>query len=357
MSTTLWQSDRSLFEAEARPTVADLFAPNPFIYWADFLGSLGIGMILFGLVRRFPLASPQQLLCFVISSLLYYRAVTFTHELAHLRRGSFKWFRVAWNLLCGIPFLLPSFMYYTHLDHHRKTHYGTERDGRYLPFRHRPRWWIVAYLLACLVVPLLGVARFLVLAPLGWLYPRLGDWAYRRASSMVIRPDYVRRSATPEQMSIVRLQEAACFFWCLGLLIVPPLVLHRWAVPFAIQAYLTAVFIVLVNSLRTLGSHRWTNADKEMTFQEQVLDSLNYPHRPWITELWGPVGMRFHALHHLFPALPYHALPAAHRRLMAHFPADSPYRSTVRISLLGTIAELWCAANAAAADQGGPAIP
>jgi fatty acid desaturase len=271
----------------------------------------------------------------------YYRAVTFTHELVHLRRGSFKWFRVAWNLFCGIPFLLPSFMYYTHLDHHRKTHYGTERDSRYLPFRHRPRWWIAAYLSACLVVPLLGVARFLVLAPLGWLYPRLGDWTYRRASSMVLRPSYVRRIAGSEQMDIARLQEAACFFWCLGLVVVPPLVLHRWAIPFAIQAYLTAIFVVFVNSLRTLGSHRYTNTHAEMTFQEQLLDSLNYPYRPWITELWGPLGMRFHALHHLFPALPYHAMPEAHCRLMARLPADSPYRATVRVSLLRSIVELW----------------
>ena len=239
---------------------------------------------------------------------------------------------------------------------HRGTHYGTDQDGRYLPFRHRPQWWIVLYLLSCLVLPLAGVARFLLLAPLGWLYPRFGDWVYRRASSLVLSPGYVRPQASPELMRIVRLQEAACFLWCLGLVVVPPWVLHRWAIPFAIHAYFTAVFIILLNSLRTLGSHRWTNAEGEMTFQEQVLDSLNYPYRPWITELWGPIGMRFHALHHLFPSLPYHAMPEAHRRLIARLPADSPYRMTVCVSLLSTIAALWREVKRTAAGQRGLAI-
>lgn len=74
-----------------------------------------------------------------------------------------------------------------------------------------------------------------------------------------------------------------------------------------------------------------------MSFEEQILDSHNYPCPPWFTELWGPVGMRFRALHHLFPSLPYHAMPEAHRRLMARLPADSPYRKTVRVSLTGTL--------------------
>ena len=256
--------------------------------------------------------------CFIASGLLYYRAVTLTHELVHLRHGSFRMFRVVWNLLRGIPVLMPSSMYYTHLDHHRRSHYGTEHDGRYLPFRHRPRMLIVQYLLASLALPIIGFLRYFAVAPLGWIFPPLGRWAYRYMLSLVVDPGYVRRvGGESKVMRVVRFQEAACFLWCLGIVAVPPLVLHRWAIPFAIQAYFTAVFVIMINSLRTLGSHCWTNDGGEMSFEEQILDSLNYPYRPWFTELWGPVGMRFHALHHLFPSLPYHAMPEAHRRLMA----------------------------------------
>ena len=77
-----------------------------------------------------------------------------------------------------------------------------------------------------------------------------------------------------------------------------------------------------------------------MTFVDQLLDSVNYPKHGWITELWGPVGTRFHALHHLFPSLPYHAFPEAHRRLVAALPEDSPYRQTEEPSLTAAIIDL-----------------
>ena len=57
----------------------------------------------------------------------------FVHEIVHLPEKKFVAFRVVWNLLCGIPFLVPSFTYYTHLDHHRRKTFGTKHDGEYLP--------------------------------------------------------------------------------------------------------------------------------------------------------------------------------------------------------------------------------
>ena len=101
------------------------------------------------------------------------------------------------------------------------------------------------------------------------------------------------------------------------------------------------VFIVFLNSVRTIGSHRWVNDGDEMTFLDQLLDSVNYPHAPWFSELWGPVGTRYHAIHHLFPSLPYHNLAEAHRRLVAGLPADSPYHKTIAPSLTSEIVGLW----------------
>jgi fatty acid desaturase len=37
------------------------------------------------------------------------------------------------------------------------------------------------------------------------------------------------------------------------------------------------------------------------------------------------VGLRYHALHHLLPSVPYHNLGIAHRRLAAVLDPASPY--------------------------------
>ena len=45
--------------------------------------------------------------------------------------------------------------------------------------------------------------------------------------------------------------------------------------------------------------------------------------------LWAPVGLRYHALHHWIPSLPYHNLGRVHRLLVARLQADAPYRATI----------------------------
>ena len=88
-------------------------------------------MVAFGLVRRVLTPfSIEQAIAFVICGLCFYRAVLFTHELTHMRDKTFRGFRIAWNLLCGIPFLMPSFMYYTHVDHHMRKHFATRARRR-----------------------------------------------------------------------------------------------------------------------------------------------------------------------------------------------------------------------------------
>ena len=83
---------------------------------------------------------------------------------------------------------------------------------------------------------------------------------------------------------------------------------------------------LLINGVRTLAAHRYANHELEPLSEiEQLSDSLNHVGNPIIGELLAPVGLRFHALHHLFPTIPYHNLYEAHRRLIAKLPADDPY--------------------------------
>ncbi|HEX7448929.1 MAG TPA: fatty acid desaturase, partial [Pirellulales bacterium] len=332
---------------EAREIVHDLFRPRQWIYWTDFLLSLGVGSVCFGLARK--VAAPLsffQVVLFVVSCIAYYRAASFIHELVHLRDGGFRGFKFAWNLLCGIPFLMPSFLYRSHLAHHARKHYGTLDDGEYLPLATQPAREILRYLLQPLVIPALAVVRFLILAPIAWVSPRFRRFVQQRASSLVMDPSYIRPLPTLKELRTWRVQEACCFL--VVAVVLALLVIGRWPWSFPLHCYLTAVGVLMLNHLRTLGAHRFRHRGEELTFVEQLLDSLNYPRHPLISELWAPVGLRFHALHHLFPSMPYHNLALAHRRLMARLPADSPYRQTVSPGLVASLIDLWRQARASA---------
>jgi fatty acid desaturase len=328
---------------EARGIVNDLLEPNPRIYWADLLISVAIGTFCLRLLRKQPLFSPLQVIGYFGAVLAFYRAGSFTHELVHLRRGTFKWFRAAWNVLVGIPFLMPSFMYYTHVAHPARNHYGTHDDGEYLPLATGPRRNILLYMLQPLLIPVVSVARFLILAPLGWLIPGLRQWVQRRVSSLVMDPRYIRPLPSAKELKIWRLQEAGCFL--LAAAVAMMFITGRLELSLLVKFYLLAAGVMVINQLRTLGAHRFRHRGEELTFLEQLLDSVNYPEHPLLAELWAPVGLRYHALHHLFPSMPYHALDRAHRRLMAELPEDSPYRRTESGGLWLTIGELWRSAG------------
>jgi fatty acid desaturase len=347
---------------QARTIVQDEFAPRAWIYWTDFLLSLCVGLGSYALVRKQEFLSWQQGALFVVSVLGIYRAVNFIHELIHLRTGTFRAFRFVWNLLCGIPMLVPSFMYYTHLDHHRRNHYGTDLDGEYVPLGSQSRRAIVLYLLQPLIIPVLAYARFMLLTPLAWLSPAVRRWAYEHASSMVMDPKYIRPYPTKQTLWVWRLQEGLCCFWTWAAVIfairglqpdVDPAAFNRpilngvLPLSFFVQMYLTGVAVLTLNMVRTLGAHRFLNDGGELTFAEQLLDSVNYDRWGMTGELWAPVGLRFHALHHLFPSLPYHNLARAHRKLMAELPADSLYRESNASSLWSVLSGLWQAAKAA----------
>lgn len=332
--------------AEARQVVQDLFEPKPFIYWIDFLASMTVGalsligsrwaQVWFG---PSPFVLALQALLFATTCVAFYRAALFTHELTHLPSKGFASFRIAWNALFGIPYLMPSFLYHIHVAHHRRQHYATAQDGEYLPWASEPPREIVKYLAESLIIPLLAIVRFMVLTPASWLSPRFRRWLQQRASSMIIDPSYVRPLPTKNEQMIWRLQEGAC----LGVIVYTIVLFAIGFVPWTLlpHAYAIAVCIVFLNAVRTLVAHRYRNIEGEMTFLEQYRDSINYPYNPLLSELWAPVGLRYHALHHLFPSMPYHALAKAHRRLMAHFPADSPYCETISPGLWASLRQLW----------------
>jgi fatty acid desaturase len=329
---------------QVRRALGDLSVPRPAYYWIDFLASITCFYAGFAASLVLPLNDPLKLLGAVVAVLSLYRAVVFVHELAHLSPGRVPGFRVAWNLLCGVPLLVPSFLYGSHRDHHARSAYGTPKDGEYRPWGcPGNRIGILLFASSSFLGLPAGALRFGILGPLSWFNPRIREWVAANASSLVVDPRYRRDPPSEQEARSWRIQEAGVFTYLLG--IASALVAGLIDAELLVQLYLISAAGLLLNSLRTLAAHHYRSAGDPLTTIEQMLDSVNYPRRSWLIPLWAPVGLRFHALHHLFPGIPYHNLAAAHDRLMGMLPEGSPYHQTAAYGLAASLSELWRSAR------------
>jgi fatty acid desaturase len=327
-----------------RRALDDLLVPRPAYYWIDFLASITCFYAGFASTAMLPLDNPLKLLGAVVAVLCVYRAVVFIHELTHLSPGRVPGFRVAWNLLCGIPLLVPSFLYGSHRDHHARRAYGTPKDGEYRPWGcPGNRVGIVMFASSSFLGLPAGVLRFGILGPISWLNPRIREWVAVNASSLVVDPRYRRDPPSQQEARGWRVQEACVFIYLLAT--VAALVTGLIDVELLVQLYLISAAALLLNSLRTLAAHRYRSAGDPLTTTQQLLDSLNYPRRSWLIPLWAPVGLRFHAMHHMFPSIPYHNLAAAHHRVMGMLPPGSPYHRAAGYGLAASLGELWRSAR------------
>src|SRR3990170_904465 len=90
----------------------------------------------------------------VVTDVARARAGSFIHELTHIKKGAVRGFRLVWNLVIGVPLLVPSFMYEgVHNQHHAKTYYGTINDPEYLPLALMRPWTLTVFLAAAALAP------------------------------------------------------------------------------------------------------------------------------------------------------------------------------------------------------------
>ena len=311
--------DMELLRAAAELT-RDISVARPEIYWPDMLVSAAVG---YGALAGAIVAEslPVALACAVVSVMALYRALLFIHEITHLHRNALPGFRTAWNLLVGIPLLTPSLMYeQVHTIHHSRMRYGTPEDPEYLPLALMKPWSLPVFVLIALLAPVGLLVRWGILAPLGLVIPPLRRFAWERVSSLSINPDFRRRAPeSEEQRRWFLFQQVGASLWALFVLSTPFWL--GWK-PLLVALAVTSV-VATFNQLRTLVAHLWENDGDRLSTTAQYLDSVNVPH--WIAGFWAPVGLRWHATHHLLPSLPYHSLGTAHKRLAARFGAGTTY--------------------------------
>jgi fatty acid desaturase len=236
--------------------------------------------------------------------------------------------------------MIPSFLYQgVHNDHHNIKLYGTRGDGEYFPFVHEGRRKIVLFVLVSFFAPVFFFVRFVLLTPLSYCNKNMRCLVLAKISSFSIDLNYQRTRSSLNSVDMWQVQEVVtCLYgWIFVLLMLegffPYKVLGLWCITFGL--------VFFVNSLRTLAAHCYRySGEKVLNISEQLLDSVNIPNS-FLGVLWAPVGLRFHATHHLIPEMPYHSLGKTHQRLREQFSKKNLYLQSNSSGLLSTLARLW----------------
>lgn len=318
--------------------VRDLRHPRPFIYWTDLICcvvAVDIGLLLSGPFPGGMTGHPAiGIAGFVIAVFALYRASYFNHEIAHQSRR-LPGFAFVWNLFVGIPLLVPSFLYSDHLNHHSVRSFANRSDAEYFPPELRGARGALALLVASFLLPFVYAVRFAVLAPAACLMPSVRHWVDTRASSLGLLGLSPREPPAENERWSWRVQEAACF--CYLLAGAAGLASGLIPLELPVRFYAITVCVLALHGIRIMAGHRYEADANARTLVDQMLDSFNFTgHRP-LTWLMVPLGFDLHALHHLFPTLPYHNMRAAHRRIMAALPAGSIYHSVESPSFFAAV--------------------
>ena len=294
------------------------------IYWRDMLVGAVVAYGAATLYLEAPPFSIWQFVGFVVAVFWLYRVGSLVHEVCHLGRHECTSFKVAWNILVGIPTLTPStFFTGHHRDHHSQRVYGTSQDPEYVVnvCKRGSIMNLLFYFCFVAAFPLIVFTRF-ALAPLTFITPEIRDYSLKHFSAFTFNWKYERPINRIDRKTFATL-ELFCSLraWC-----IPGAAVLGIASPSRmLMLYSLGASVVILNQLRQLADHHFEGDGSHLTMSEHIIDSCNYTNRDPITWLFFPFSIQYHALHHMFPSLPYHNLSGAHEYLLRKLPADSPY--------------------------------
>src|SRR3546814_6394439 len=197
---------------------------------------------------------------------------------------------------------------------------------------------VCSSVLIAALAPVGLLIRYAILTPLSLVVPGLRKTVVERYSALAINPRFRRRAPEGEAKRLWHRTEAAASVWAIALIAL----VATGVIPLPAFAIVLAIAsgVALLNQIRTLVAHLWENDGEPMSVTAQYLDSVNVPPPATLPVLWAPVGLRYHALHHLLPGVPYHVLGEAHRRITAATDEGSPYHKASYKGMPGLIAKI-----------------
>ncbi|MGR3436914.1 MAG: fatty acid desaturase [Shimia sp.] len=221
---------------------------------------------------------------------------TLAHEATHRTPFATPWMNEAAGHLAGLPLLLP-FQWFRlfHMAHHRHTN-DPARDPELAG--PRPDTW-PGFLAHVSGVPYwIAMARVLVEGATGRL-----------------RAAYLSERALPVLRREARVYLAVYALAALSL-IWSPLILWLWVLPVAIGQPVLRLYLLAEHGRCPAVADMLENS--RTTFTNRVVRALAW-------------NMPYHAEHHAYPAVPFHALPRLHAHTRAHLRSTSGgYRAFAR---------------------------
>ncbi|WP_419172451.1 fatty acid desaturase family protein [Halobacteriovorax sp.] len=277
-----------------------------------------------------------NIISFLLAIFFIYRGTLLVHEVSHIAK-KIKGYRLAFNLLFGWPNAYPVYLGDAHLFHHGKRTYGTTRDPEYKYISSFDFLTLLRPFFSSLLLPFIQIIRFGIY-PLSYLFLNKEQriWTYQNISTLAFSMDYKRPYRKEEEISRMIRNDLMCMLYkfvigcAIYLSILPFEIIWVW--------YSVVVISSTLNMYRALFNHLYTNESlTPMGWEDHLLDTVTIESGPSSFFIFVN-GLNYHAIHHLFPELPYTNLAKAHRELMQKLPDDHIYKHNTFSSIFDVLA-------------------
>ena len=149
----------------------------------------------------------------------------------------------------------------------------------------------------------------------------------RIALGIIDECEYIPETARVETIRSIRLQ-LLVYAIAIGVSVgfAQPWFITYWLLPLIVGQPILRFILLAEHSGCSLDDNSLTNTRTTLTFA------------PLRFLMWN---MPFHAEHHLYASIPFHALPAAHERLKSHFTNVDPGYISVNLGIISKLESLW----------------